>query len=157
MAQAAEGGPRRACCLAAEEAAWARNRPGGLVSSAFQASRGASPGAGARSVEGRCGRLSAAPAHGGLGPTEQAAGFNPLGLLFPSPKGHYWRSSNFDRRVLAPAYRAADWRDVDGSGKWTWHSLRHVFCTAALFTLKLEPTDASRTAGHANYRITLHM
>ena len=35
---------------------------------------------------------------------EQDAGANPLGLMFPSPRGTYWRSSNFDRRVLAPAY-----------------------------------------------------
>ena len=45
---------------------------------------------------------------------EQDAGANPLGLMFPSPRGTYWRSSNFDRRVLAPAYRAAGWRDPGG-------------------------------------------
>jgi hypothetical protein len=32
-----------------------------------------------------------------------------------------------------------------------------VFCTTALFTWKLEPTDVSRMAGHANYRTTLDM
>jgi integrase len=85
------------------------------------------------------------------------AGTNPLGLIFPSPAGKHWRSSNFSRRVLAPAYLAAGWRDADGNGTWTWHSLRHVFCTTALFTWKLDPTDVSRMAGHANYRITLDM
>ena len=55
------------------------------------------------------------------------------------------------------AYREAGWRDADGNGKWTWHSLRHVFCTTALFTWKLDATDVSRMAGHANYRITLDM
>jgi integrase len=89
--------------------------------------------------------------------SEQEAGTNPLGLIFPSPRGKHWRSSNFDRRVLAPAYLAAGWRDGDSNGRWTWHSLRHVFCTTALFTWKLEPTDVSRMAGHANYRITLDM
>jgi len=88
---------------------------------------------------------------------EQQAGTNPLGLIFPSPRGAHWRSSNFDRRVLAPAYRAAGWRDDAGHGTWTWHSLRHVFCTTALFTWKLDATDVSRMAGHANYRITLDM
>jgi integrase len=88
---------------------------------------------------------------------EQAAGTNPLGLIFPSPRNKLWRTSNFDRRVLAPAYHAAGWRDTDGHGTWTWHSLRHVFCTTALFTWKLDPTDVSRMAGHANYRITLEM
>jgi integrase len=88
---------------------------------------------------------------------EQAAGTNPLGMIFPSPRGKHWRSSNFDRRVLAPAYLAAGWRDAKGNGTWTWHSLRHVFCTTALFTWKLDPTDVSRMAGHANYRTTLDM
>jgi len=88
---------------------------------------------------------------------EQEAGVNPLGLIFPSPGGKHWRSSNFNRSVLQRAYLAAGWRDGDGNGRWTWHSLRHVFCTTALFTWKLDPTDVSRMAGHANYRITLDM
>jgi integrase len=88
---------------------------------------------------------------------EQEAGANPFGLVFPSPAGKYWRSSNFSRRVLQPAYLAAGWRDSSGEGRWTWHSLRHVFCTTALFTWKLEPTDVSRMAGHSNHRITLDM
>jgi integrase len=88
---------------------------------------------------------------------ERDAGTNPLGLMFPSPRGRYWRSSNFDRRALAPAYLAAGWRDAGGDGTWTWHSLRHVFCTAALFTWHLEPTDVSCMAGHANIRVTLDM
>ena len=88
---------------------------------------------------------------------EQQAGTSPLGLIFPSPRFRHWRSSNFDRRVLAPAYQAAGWRDEHGDGDWTWHSLRHVFCTTALFTWKLDATDVSRMAGHANYRITLDM
>jgi integrase len=88
---------------------------------------------------------------------EQAAGTNPLGLIFRSPTGKHWRSSNFQRNVLKRAYLAARWRDDDGRGEWTWHSLRHVFCTVGLFTWKLDPTDVSRMAGHANYRITLDM
>ena len=88
---------------------------------------------------------------------EQESGTNPLDLIFPSPAGMYWRSSNFSRNVLKRAYLAAGWRDADGNGTWTWHSLRHVFCTTALFTWKLDATDVSRMAGHANYRITLDM
>jgi len=88
---------------------------------------------------------------------EQDAGTNPLGLIFPSPRGTWWRSSNFDRRVLAPAYRAAGWRDPGGQGPWTWHSLRHVFCTSALSGWHLEPVDVSCLAGHANVRVTLDM
>jgi len=89
--------------------------------------------------------------------TEQDSGINPLGLIFPSPHGKHWRSSNFNRNVLKRAYLEIGWRDADGHGGWTWHSLRHVFCTTALFTWKLEVTDVSRMAGHANYRITLDM
>ncbi len=88
---------------------------------------------------------------------EHEAGTNPAGLIFPSPAGKHWRSSNFNRNVLKRAYAAAGWRDGHGNGTWTWHSLRHVFCTTALFTWKLDATDVSRMAGHANYRITLDM
>ena len=88
---------------------------------------------------------------------DQEAGTNPLGLIFPSPKGKYWRSSNFSRNVLKRAYLSVGWRDADGNGTWTWHSLRHVFCTTALFTWKLDATDVSRMAGHASYRVTLDM
>jgi integrase len=88
---------------------------------------------------------------------EQEDGTNPLGLLFSSPAAKYLRSSNFNRNVLKSAYLAAGWRDSSGEGQWTWHSLRHVFCTTALFTWKLDATDVSRMAGHANYRITLDM
>jgi integrase len=90
---------------------------------------------------------------------EEHAGTNPLGLIFPSPAGKICRSSNFSRRTLKHAYLAAGWRDADGNGNgpWTWHSLRHVFCTTALFTWKLDATDVSCMAGHANVRTTLLM
>jgi integrase len=93
----------------------------------------------------------------GQASAERAAGTNPDSLMFPSPAGKHWRSSNFSRNVLKRAYQAAGWRDQDGDGQWTWHSLRHVFCTTALFTWKLDATDVSRMAGHSSYRITLDM
>jgi integrase len=88
---------------------------------------------------------------------EQQAGTNAEGLVFPSPAGKHWRSSNFARRILGPAYQAARWRDTHGDGPWTWHSLRHVFCTTALFTWNIDAADVSRLAGHASIRITLDM
>ena len=88
---------------------------------------------------------------------EQAAGANSLGLIFPSPQGKLWRSSNFNRNVLKRAFLAAGWRDTASNGTWTWHSLRHVFCTTALFAWKLDATDVSCMAGHANVRTTLLM
>ena len=39
----------------------------------------------------------------------------------------------------------------------TTTALLHVFCTTALSAWKLDATDVSRMAGHANYRITLDM
>jgi integrase len=82
---------------------------------------------------------------------------NPLGLIFPSPQFKLLRSSNFSRNVLKPAYQAAGWRDASGNGRWTWHHLRHRFCKTALFTWKLDATDVSCMAGHANVRTTLLM
>ncbi len=78
--------------------------------------------------------------------------------IYPArTRGTWWRSSNFDRRVLAPAYQAAGWRDPHGEGAWTWHSLRHVFCTTALSGWHLEPANISCMAGHATVRVTLDM
>jgi integrase len=88
---------------------------------------------------------------------EKQAGTNPLRLIFPSPTGKTCRSSNFSRGALKHAYLAAGWRDADGNGTWTWHSLWHVFFTTALFTWKLDATDVSCMAGHANVRTTLLM
>jgi hypothetical protein len=88
---------------------------------------------------------------------EQAAGRNPLGLMFPAPAGGYWRASNFCRRVLKTAYTTAGWRGAGTTSRWTWHSLRHVFCTTALNTWGMDVSDVSRLAGHANIRVTLEM
>jgi hypothetical protein len=43
--------------------------------------------------------------------------------------------------------------DADGNGAWP----QHAFCTTALFTWKLEPTDASCMACRSNSRVTLDM
>ena len=51
-------------------------------------------------------------------------------------------------------------RHVGGTSEirgWTWHSLRHVFCTTALNIWRMDVSDVSRLAGHANIRITLEM
>jgi hypothetical protein len=99
--------------------------------------------------------------------TEQEAGTNPLGLIFPSPTGKYWAVIQFSRNILKRAYIAAGWRDADANGTWTWHSLRRVFCTTALFTwqavqvtwydnvnwrLDLRPSRVSRADGRADRR-----
>jgi hypothetical protein len=63
---------------------------------------------------------------------EQEAGPSPLGLIFPSPAGKHWRSSNFSRNVLKGACLAAGWRDCHGDGRRTRHSPRHAFCITAM-------------------------
>ena len=74
-------------------------------------------------------------------------------LLFPAGGGTYLRTSNFTRRVLQPARAEAGWSD-DGR-HWTWHSLRHVFCTTAFNEWQLPLTDVATLAGHTNAAITI--
>ena len=88
---------------------------------------------------------------------EQAAGANPSGWSSRPRQA----STGGPPTSTATSSSAPIWPSAgvtpSGNGKWTWHSLRHVFCTTALFTWKLDATDVSRMAGHANYRITLDM
>src|SRR5262249_23225286 len=72
-----------------------------------------------------------------------------------TPHGKHWRASNFSRRVLAAAYQAAGWRGSNGGRPWTWHSLRHVFCTTPPFPSDIDATAVSPLAGHANSPTTL--
>ncbi len=60
-------------------------------------------------------------------------------------------------QVRKAAYLATGWRDADGVSRWTWHSLRHVFCTTALDAWGIEVADVSRLVGHANSRVTFEM
>jgi len=46
---------------------------------------------------------------------------------------------------------------TDPEGRRTWHSLRHVSCTAALNTWKLDVSEVSWLAGHSNTRVTFEM
>lgn len=96
---------------------------------------------------------------------------NPSGLLFPAPRGGYWSHSNFYRRKFHPAASAAGWpttkvHRVLTRGKpaveleklnWTWHSLRHVFCSYYLWELGAAAADVSRAAGHSSVDITLRI
>jgi integrase len=67
------------------------------------------------------------------------------GLLFPSPRGHWPRRSNYRRNVFAPAAAAAGWPlRPDGRLMWTFHSLRHVFATWALSQPGARIEDVSR-------------
>jgi integrase len=46
---------------------------------------------------------------------------NPHGLVFPSPRGSYWRDSNFDRRIWQKARSKAKLPDL------TFHTLRYFY------------------------------
>ena len=87
---------------------------------------------------------------------EQDAGINPLGLIFPSPKFKLCRSPTStatSSSAPTPSAAGVTARATAGGPGTAWH----VFCTTALFTWKLEATDVSCMAGHANVRTTLLM
>jgi hypothetical protein len=73
-------------------------------------------------------------------------------LLFPAPRGGFRHPSNEARewldaaRVAAPAWSTA----------WTWHSLRHAFCTHLLRLGALD-TDVALWAGHRDSGVTRAM
>jgi integrase len=81
-------------------------------------------------------------------------GSNPRGLMFPGDKGGWVRRSHLNDRIVKPAYLKAGWRGDQADGAWTWHTLRHVFCTTALADWKFSLTLVAQLAGHANTQIT---
>jgi integrase len=79
----------------------------------------------------------------------------PDALMFPSPKGHWARRSNYRRNIFDPAANTARWpRGADGRCRWTFHSLRHVFATWALGQPGARIEDISRLLGHSTVRVT---
>ncbi len=83
------------------------------------------------------------------------AGLGPDELMFPSPRGHWPRRSNYRRNTFAPAAAAAGWpTNPDGRQVWTFHSLRHVFATWALAQPGARIEDVSRLLGHSTVRVT---
>ena len=85
---------------------------------------------------------------------ERDAGTNPHALLFPARGGRYIYACSFYSTIARPAFEAAGRRSAEPGIRWTWHTLRHVFCTTALIEWKLDLTDVSRLAGHSTTRIT---
>jgi integrase len=45
-------------------------------------------------------------------------------------------------------------RDDDGTWRWTFHGLRHVFATWALHDARIPMEDVSRLMGHSSTRVT---
>lgn len=83
---------------------------------------------------------------------------NPSDKMFPAPGGGFWWRSNFYRRKVQPAAHTAGWFVADAaSPTWTWHSLRHVFCTYYLWDLGRSPRAVADAAGHSSVSVTLNL
>lgn len=79
------------------------------------------------------------------------------GLLFPAPKGGTWTQSNLSRRMLHPAEKAAEWPTyADGEYRWSWHSLRHFFCSY-LLSEGVPAKAIMNAAGHKSVATTLNL
>ena len=79
-------------------------------------------------------------------------------LLFSNQNGGWLCPSSFGSRVRRPAQELAGWKKTeDGDFLWSFHSLRHVFCTYYAFDLNKDIRDVSIAAGHASYLTTIQM
>lgn len=79
-------------------------------------------------------------------------------LLFTNTKGTWICRSTFAKSVRRPAQEIAGWnRKADGKFRWTFHSLRHVFCTYYLSDLKQSASDVAIAAGHSDAYTTISM
>lgn len=78
--------------------------------------------------------------------------------LFPAARGDHELYSTFLNQRWRPAVIRAGWpRAESGRGyRWSFHDLRHYFCTWALSTdgLGLDVADVSRFAGHRSPQVT---
>jgi integrase len=93
---------------------------------------------------------------------------NPLGLMFCTKVGTIpWRST-WNRDVITPARKYANWPSSSVQAvrkdkgrrvtrtvveyRWTWHSLRHLFCALTIsndeYGYGLEPAEGAKLAGH---------
>ena len=93
---------------------------------------------------------------------------NPLGIMFCTKAGTIpWRSS-WNRDAVTPAREYAQWpaseaevvrkergrkvRRTVREYRWTWHSLRHLFCSLAIsndeYGYGLEASEGAKLAGH---------
>jgi hypothetical protein len=82
-----------------------------------------------------------------------AATRRPDEVLFPAARGGFLHPSNFRRAWLTVARTSAapEW-----SAAWSWHSLRHAFCTD-LLARGARDTDVALAAGHRDSGVTRAM
>lgn len=80
--------------------------------------------------------------------TGRAEQVGPGGLLFPAPRGGVWSANAFRKAAFSPA------RDAVWTGKtWTFHSLRHLYCTD-LLSRGVAINDVAAMAGHSSPLVT---
>jgi integrase len=78
-------------------------------------------------------------------------------LLFTNTKGTWISQSTFSRSIRRPAQEIAGWPKGRDTFRWTFHSLRHVFCTYYLSDLKQSASDVAIAAGHSDAYTTISM
>jgi integrase len=79
-------------------------------------------------------------------------------LMFPDSRGGWISHGPFGTNTRRPAQEAAAWKkDTDGQFVWTWHTLRHVFCSWLIFEMKKDVLAVSKAAGHKSVMTTLTM
>ena len=79
---------------------------------------------------------------------ERAEEVGPNGLLFPAPRGGVWTANAFRKAAFDPAKKLA-WPGKD----WTFHTLRHVYCTE-LLAKGVALNDVAAMAGHSSPMVT---
>jgi integrase len=79
-------------------------------------------------------------------------------LMFPNSRGQWLSHGPFGTNTRRPAQEAAGWKkSTNGKFIWTWHTLRHVFCTWLIFEMKKAENDVSKAAGHKSVVTTMAM
>lgn len=78
-------------------------------------------------------------------------------LMFHNTKGSWISQSSFATKIRRPAQEIAGWQMENGKFRWTFHSLRHVFCSYYLGDLNQSAKDVAIAAGHSDVFTTLSM
>lgn len=78
-------------------------------------------------------------------------------LLFHNRRGSWISQSAFASKIRRPAQKLAGWPMENGKYKWTFHSLRHVFCSYYLGDLNQSAKNVAICAGHSDVFTTLSM
>ena len=78
-------------------------------------------------------------------------------LMFHNTKGSWISQSWFASKVRHPAQVIAGWPIENGKFQWTFHSLRHVFCSYYLGELNQSAKNVAVAAGHSDVFTTLSM